>query len=107
MYIQYMVYPTKRVEAIGRHLSASTKADMIVVSYFAYLHDSQRQTEDADPSHGERASIYCEQLTRRGVLKLTKKQLKQLLYACRFHSADNAKTNDITIATCWDADNLI
>ena len=96
----------KRVEVMGRRLSASTKADMTVVTHFAYVHDSQRQSEDVDPSHAERAAIYCEQLYQQGVLKITKKQYSQLLYACKFHSDTKAKTDDVTIATCWDADRL-
>jgi len=96
----------KQVEAIGHRLSASTKADKVVVSYFAYLHDSKRQNEDEDLGHGETASIYCEQLYKQGVLKVTENQLSQLLYACKFHSDNKAKTDDMTIATCWDADRL-
>jgi len=79
---------------------------MTVISYFAYLHDSQRQSEDIDPNHAERASIYCEQLYEQEVLKITKKQFSQLLYACKFHSDTKVKTDDLTIATCWDADRL-
>jgi len=96
----------KQVEAIGHRLSASTKADKVVVSYFAYLHDSKRQNEDEDLGHGETASIYCEQLYKQGILKITENQLSQLLYACKFHSDSKAKTDDMTIATCWDADRL-
>lgn len=96
----------KRVEMNGRRLSASTRADTTVVSCFAYLHDSQRQNEDTDPSHAERASVYCVQLYRQGVLKITQSQYSQLLYACKFHSDTKVKTDDITVMTCWDADRL-
>ena len=96
----------KQVEMNGRRLSPSTRADTTVVSYFAYLHDSQRQNEDEDLGHGERAAVYCEELYKQGFLKITVHQLSQLMYACKFHSDSKVKTDDITIATCWDADRL-
>lgn len=95
-----------RVEAIGHRLAISTKADKVVVSLFSYLHDSKRQNEDEDPGHGERAAAYCEELYKQGVLNISTRQLSQLMHACKFHSDSKIKTNDMTIATCWDADRL-
>lgn len=96
----------RRVEALGRHLAAPIKADITVVMYFAYLHDSQRINEEHDPNHGERAAVYCKQLMKQQLLTLNANQLKQLLIACKIHSDNRAKTQGVTVATCLDADRL-
>ena len=55
--------------------------------------------------HGHRAVEYILGLNK-GLLPIDDKQLDQLTYACEHHSKRNAKSEDITIQTCWDADRL-
>lgn len=96
----------KRVEAIGTLLATRTRADVKVVSNFAYLHDAKRFTEDFDPDHGQRAMQFCIDLSIQGLIQLSPKQLKQLFRACEKHSDHRFETKDRTVATCLDADRL-
>lgn len=96
----------KRVDKIGLYLSKATKADLAVVSLFAYLHDSRRVDEDYDPEHGLRAAIFARELYDEKLLDLAVGQLDNLIAACKFHSQIEIKPDNITIATCWDADRL-
>jgi len=96
----------KNVAVIGRYLSARTMADEVVVSHFAYLHDSKRKTEDYEPDHGLKARLLGLELAKGGLIQLSQKQLHQLFTACEIHSDSQAKVDDVTIATCLDADRI-
>ena len=96
----------KHVEKIGKQLAIETKADFHVITYFAYLHDSKRLNENEDPLHGERAASFVKEIMDKGLLRLNNNQQMQLIEACRIHSYRRAKTKDITVATCLDADRL-
>ena len=96
----------KRVKELGRYLAKHTGADTDVVDYFAYFHDLKRQNEDYDPEHGLCAANLIKRLYKQGWDDLSEKQLEQLVYACSFHSQSGAKSDDITVQTCWDADRL-
>jgi len=96
----------KRVETIGLYLAKETGADPIVISHFAYLHDSQRNNEGIDIHHGNRAAEYIKILVFKGNITLTKSQTNDLVTACKNHSIWNAIPDNSTIATCWDADRL-
>lgn len=96
----------KHVEAIGRHLSASTGAEVAVVVHFAYLHDSRRINENDDTGHGKRAAEYIRDLARKGYLELRLDSVNRLLNACEIHSISTSKPTDRTIMTCLDADRL-
>jgi uncharacterized protein len=96
----------EHVETLGLYLASFTHANVSVVSYFAYLHDSQRIREDEDPGHGNRAVVYCKKLMENGLLNLSLANLDQLLSACEIHSDNRAKPIDSTIATCLDSDRL-
>ena len=96
----------KRVNKIGLYLSNETKADTMVVRLFAYLHDSKRINEDYDPQHGERAALFTSELYKEKLLDITVGQLNNLVTACKYHSQSEIKPDNITIATCWDADRL-
>ena len=95
-----------RVEELGLMLAEQTGADKDVISLFAYLHDSKRENEFMDINHGARACDFIAELYKAQEINLSGKQLEQLLYACRHHSNRNAKSDDITVMTCWDADRL-
>ena len=95
-----------RVRANGLLLSSITGADKLVVEYFALLHDSCRLNDWEDPEHGPRAAEFATQLFDAGFLpNLTSPQLHQLVTACQGHTYEHSH-EDITIATCWDADRL-
>ena len=96
----------RRVEELGLMLAEKTGADKNVISLFAYLHDSKRENESVDMNHGARACDFVEELHKTHKVDLSEKQLEQLLYACCYHSDPNAKSDDITVMTCWDADRL-
>ena len=100
----------ERVRIIGEHLAKYTGADPEVVYFFAYCHDVKRENEGSDPMHGFRAAEFV-----KGFFHLqdgaedgdvSKKQIEQLKYACGFHCQSGAKSDDVTIQTCWDADRL-
>ena len=94
----------ERVRDNGRRLAASTGADLVVVEYFAALHDSRRLNDGLDPDHGPRAAELVRTLDP-SLLPLDAGQLDALAEACRTHTSGTT-TADPTIATCWDADRL-
>ena len=96
----------RRVEKNGLHLSQFTKADTEIVTCFAYLHDCMRMNEGHDPEHGKRGAEYARKL-RWSIIDLTGEQFEVLSYACEWHTKGRYKdTDNITVATCWDADRL-
>lgn len=94
----------ERVRDNGRRLAATTGADLVVVEYFAALHDSRRRNDGLDPGHGARAAELVRALDP-SLLPLEPERLDTLAEACRTHTHGD-HTDDITIATCWDADRL-
>ena len=98
----------ERVRILGEHLAKVTGADPDVVYYFAYCHDIKRENEGTDPKHGLRAAEFVNGffIPYPEDADLNKKQIEQLKYACGFHCQSGAKSDDITIQTCWDADRL-
>lgn len=95
-----------RVAEIGQFLSEYTGADKEVVRLFAYLHDSKRENESNDQEHGPRASIFVQELYDQGHLNISPDQLKRLIFACKYHTDADVKSDNITVQTCWDADRL-
>jgi len=94
----------KRVEKNGLHLSQFTNADTEIVSCFAYLHDCMRMNETHDPEHGKRGAKYAK-ILQGDIINLTDDQFEILSYACEWHTKGR-HTDNITVATCWDADRL-
>ena len=74
-------------EAVERNaimLSMQEGVDELVVRLFAYLHDSQRLDDGADPLHGERAAVFVTQLRKEGKLSFLSDEQYGILYeACR------------------------
>ena len=93
-----------RVRHHSIHLATVRQGDLLVAELFSYLHDSQRENEWTDPSHGERAAEYAVSLNGR-FFDLAPSQLDLLTNAMRFHS-DGELHSDATIQSCWDADRL-
>ncbi len=96
----------KRVETYGLMMAKKNGADKEVISLFACLHDARRESDDHDPEHGERAAALLLDLIKARVLALTDKQYDQLKLALRLHPVTEAKSEDLTVRTCWDADRL-
>lgn len=96
----------KRVEALGLYISKSTGADTTVVKYFAYLHDSQRNSDGIDIEHGIRAKAFIANLISQRLLVLNRTQEHLLQTACGTHNTTRTLPMDPTVATCLDADRL-
>ena len=77
----------------------------MVVSLFAYLHDSCRNDDGEDYQHGERAAEWMETLRDSYLRTLTDEEYSLLKEACRLHTIEH-KTGNPTIDACFDADRL-
>jgi uncharacterized protein len=93
-----------RVLETGVRLAEVTGANIEVVQLFAVLHDSQRVTEETDPSHGIRGASFAAEL-RGELFDLSDDDFDLLFVACVGHM-DNPTDDDPTVQTCWDADRL-
>ncbi|MEQ8787634.1 MAG: hypothetical protein RIC55_15130 [Pirellulaceae bacterium] len=93
-----------RVLENGLRVAEESGADATVVSLFAVLHDSRRQSEAADPLHGQRAADFAAELWGH-VFQLGDDQFRLLYRACKGHTHERTH-DDVTIQTCWDADRL-
>ncbi len=96
----------RRVEKLGLMIAEENGADKEVISLFAYLHDARRENENTDPDHGKRAVILLDELIKADAVNMTSRQYEQLVQALSWHNAHDAKSADITVQTCWDADRL-
>ena len=94
-----------RVRENGLRLAALTGARTRVIEAFAFVHDSCRQNDYADPGHGPRAAEFARTLVQRRKLLLAPDELELLVLACEGHTGGRAH-EDITVCTCWDADRL-
>ena len=94
-----------RVYRHGLYVGRAVGADLRVVELFAFLHDSQRQNEDTDPEHGNRAAEYARWLHAKGWFELDRTALDLLVSACERHSQGHLEA-DPTVMACWDADRL-
>ncbi|MEI6835940.1 MAG: HD domain-containing protein [Candidatus Falkowbacteria bacterium] len=95
-----------RVEQIGNYLADQTGADLEVLSLFAYTHDLGRVHDDEDLEHGIRSAKIVEQMYAQKIIDITQVQYEQLIYACSYHCLDSARSDDLTVQACWDADRL-
>ena len=94
----------RRVERNGLVLAKRTGANVVVVRLFALFHDSRRENDGWDPEHGARGAEHAREL--RGVAyDLADDEFEMLHYACVWHT-DGTSHENVTIATCWDADRL-
>ncbi len=85
-------------------MASSVGADEHIISLFAFLHDSCRRNDGYDPEHGPRAAKYAGSI-REILSGLEDAQFEILLEACNGHTS-TTKTDNPTIAACWDADRL-
>lgn len=93
-----------RVRDNGRKLAAETGANVRVVDYFAFLHDVCRQHDGHDPEHGPRAAQFVRAI-RAEHIDLDDAEFNLLIEAIEGHTSGSMH-DDVTVATCWDADRL-
>lgn len=96
----------KSVEKIGHYIADSNGADKKLISMFAFLHDIGRTVQFAEPGHGEKSAEIIKEIFKKEYLELNDEQYAKLLEAVSEHDKSDAKSDDITIQTCWDADRL-
>lgn len=95
-----------RVWLHGRALAARLDVNPAVLAWFAFLHDSQRQSDHRDPQHGQRAADFALRLRREGAIcELADQEFEHLCEAMRLHS-DGHTIGEPAILACWDADRL-
>jgi uncharacterized protein len=95
-----------RVRKNGMILVEETGADRAVVELFALFHDSQRKNDGWDEGHGERGAKFALKLRKKKLFELSDSAFDKLYEACCGHTMGGYNPEDITIATCWDADRL-
>jgi uncharacterized protein len=94
----------RRVERNGLFVAQRSGAVQEIVRLFAVFHDSRREHDGWDDTHGARGAAYA--ATLRGVLfELSDPHFELLHYACTWHTHGQL-SDDPTIGTCWDADRL-
>lgn len=93
-----------RVRANGLTIAAANGANKRVVEYFAFLHDTCRQTDGRDHGHGQRAALFAGSI-RKSLIKLDDEEFDLLVAAIEGHTRGQVQEN-LTISTCWDADRL-
>ncbi len=98
------VFHWARVLENGRHLAAINGANLKVVELFSVFHDSCRENNMRDRSHGARGAVYA-QLLRKSFFDISDEEFSLLIEACANHSIKRHSDN-ITIQTCWDSDRL-
>ena len=94
-----------RVKRNGLELAERTGANKLIVELFAIFHDSCRVNDNHDKGHGKRGAKLAKKLHKMGCVPCSKDELDLLIRACERHTGGEIP-DDITIATCWDADRL-
>lgn len=94
----------RRVERNARLIATQSGAVVEVVRLFAVFHDSRREHDGWEDTHGARGAAYAASL--RGVMfDVSDAHFELLHYACTWHTHGQL-SDDPTIGTCWDADRL-
>jgi len=94
-----------RVRNNGLRLAKLTGANTKVIEYFAFLHDSCRESDGSDDNHGRRAAEFGKTLLGQS-LHLTELEFRDFEAACIGHSQGYTTDQSVTVMTCWDADRL-
>lgn len=75
-----------RVKLNGLLLAAETEADAHVVELFAFLHDSCREDDGHDTTHGSRSAELVGRLRDEKLIRVSDTRHEWLVDACRRHS---------------------
>jgi uncharacterized protein len=94
----------RRVFKNGLVIARETGANIDMIELFALFHDSCRLNDGKDPGHGRRAADWVASM-RSDLPGLPEDLFQFLLEALRDHTHVRY-TDNIHIATCWDADRL-
>ena len=94
----------RNVDDSARLICKEFSADLIVVRFFAFLHDACRFDDGTDLDHGLRAADNLNHLPQE-LAHLNSEQMTLLRYAIRHHT-DGCTSADPTVGACWDADRL-
>lgn len=95
----------RQVEFNGLLLAKKTGADITVVRLFALFHDSKRESDGYDETHGGRGAEFAKKCREEKLFEVTDEQFEKLFHACRNHTIERS-SGDATIDTCYDADRL-
>lgn len=95
----------RQVEFNGLLLAKKTGADITVVRLFALFHDSKRESDGYDETHGGRGAEFAKKCREEKKFEITDEQFEKLYHACTHHTTER-HNGDITIDTCYDADRL-
>ncbi|MCQ2105870.1 MAG: hypothetical protein MJZ26_08770 [Fibrobacter sp.] len=95
----------RQVEFNGLLLAKKTGADITVVRLFALFHDSKRESDGYDETHGGRGAEFAKKCREEKLFEITDEQFEKLYHACTHHTTER-HNGDITIDTCYDADRL-
>jgi hypothetical protein len=94
----------RRVFENGLIIANETRANVDLVELFALFHDSCRLNDSKDPDHGRRAAEWVASM-RSDFSNIPEDLFQYLLEALHDHTHVR-HTDNIHIATCWDADRL-
>lgn len=95
----------RQVEFNGLLLAKKTGADITVVRLFALFHDSKRESDGYDETHGGRGAEFAKKCREEKLFEITDEQFEKLYHACTHHTTER-HNGDSTIDTCYDADRL-
>lgn len=93
-----------RVNRYARYLAQGMSVDAEVLTLFALLHDSCRESDHGDPGHGARAALLAHEMNGH-LYRITFTQEERLAAAIEGHSQGGLSA-DLTVQVCWDADRL-
>lgn len=91
---------------MGAADEAAARPDRELLLLFALLHDSQRVDDGRDLEHGPRAAVFFDELRDSGLIRLEDDRAATLREAIRDHTG-GTRSEQPTIAVCWDADRLL
>jgi uncharacterized protein len=94
----------QNVDDSARLICEDSQADLVVVRFFAFLHDAFRVNDGSDLDHDPRSADNLDKLPEELSI-LRPDQLNLLEYAIRHHTDGNT-SEDPTIGACWDSDRL-
>lgn len=95
----------RQVEFNGLMLAKKTGADITVVRLFDLFHDSKRESDGYDHTHGGRGAEFAKKCREEKLFEITDEQFEKLFHACTHHTTER-HNGDPTIDTCYDADRL-
>jgi len=94
----------RNVDEAGMLICRGSPADLLVVRFFAYLHDARRHDDGTDLEHGPRSAARLGELPEH--LDVLSTEQEELLAYAICHHTDGDTTDEPTVGACWDADRL-